>query len=84
VQRLIKDHKEKKIITPDEFKALFVDNWEKVWDNDFLRCTAHKLAALTGMRCSEVLGLRGEYVFNDHIYLCGQYDEYGYREQKPR
>ncbi|MDR0496191.1 MAG: tyrosine-type recombinase/integrase, partial [Treponema sp.] len=47
-------------------------------------CTANKLAALTGMRCGEVLGLRGEYVFDDHIYLAGQYDAYGYRETKTK
>jgi len=36
------------------------------------------------MRCCEVLGLRGEFVYDDHIFLCGQYDEYGYRETKTK
>jgi integrase len=54
VQRLIDDTSERKLITHDEFRALFVDDWRSVWDNDLLRCTANKLAALTGMRCSEV------------------------------
>nr|AGS51550.1 hypothetical protein [uncultured bacterium contig00004] len=36
------------------------------------------------MRCCEVLGLKGEYVYDDHLYLCGQYDEYGYRETKTK
>jgi len=84
VQKLIKESREKKIITQDEFKALFTANWKKVWDNDLLMCTAHKLAALTGMRCSEVLGLKGEYVFDKHLYLCGQFDDYGYRETKTK
>jgi site-specific recombinase XerD len=84
VQRLIKETKEKKIITQDEFKAMFVDDWKKVWDNDLLMCTAHKLAALTSMRCSEVLGLKGEYVFDNYLYLCGQFDDYGYRETKTK
>jgi integrase len=84
VERLLKEKKGKKIITPDEFKALFVDDWKKVWGNDVLRCTANKIAALTGMRCCEVLGLRGEFVYDDHIFLCGQYDEYGYRETKTK
>jgi integrase len=84
VQKLLKEEKEKKIVTQDEFKALFVADWKKAWDNDFLMCTAHKLAALTGMRCSEVLGLKGEYVFDDYLYLCGQFDDYGYRETKTK
>ncbi|MDR0444084.1 MAG: site-specific integrase [Treponema sp.] len=84
VDKLLKKKKAKKIITPDEFKSLFVEDWKTVWDNDYLCCTANKLAALTGMRCGEVLGLRGEYVFDDHIYLAGQYDAYGYRETKTK
>jgi integrase len=78
------DRKALKIITQEEFKAIFVNNWRRVWNNDLLLCTTNKIAALTGMRCSEVLGLRGEYVYDDHIFLCGQYDEYGYRETKTK
>ena len=85
VQKLLDDSIDREIITPDEFKALFCGDWRQVWDNDLLRCTANKLAALTGMRISEVLGLRGEYVFDDHIYLCAQYDrKYGYRDTKTK
>jgi integrase len=84
VEKLLNNRKDKEIITPDEFKMLFVDDWKKVWDKDLLRCTANKIAALTGMRCCEVLGLRGEYVYDDHLFLCGQYDEYGYRETKTK
>jgi integrase len=84
VQKLLKETKEKRIITQDEFKALFVNDWKKVWDNDLLMCTAHKLAGLTSMRCSEVLGLKGEFVFDKHLYLCGQFDDYGYRETKTK
>jgi integrase len=63
---------------------LFVGSWENVWDKDVIMYTANKLAALTGMRCSEILGLKGEYVFDDHLYLCGQFDDYGYRETKTK
>ena len=84
VEKLLDEKTDKKIITHVEFKALFVDDWKKVWGNDLLRCTANKIAALTGMRCCEVLGLRGEFVYDDHIFLCGQYDEYGYRETKTK
>jgi integrase len=82
--RLMNDRKALKIITQDEFKAIFVKDWRRVWNNDLLLCTTNKIAALTGMRCSEVLGLRGEYVYDKHIFLCGQYDEYGYRETKTK
>jgi len=75
VEKLMQEQKKKKIITPKEFWALFSDDWKKVWDNNFLMCTAHKLAGLTGIRCCEILGLKGEYVFDDHIYICAQYTE---------
>jgi integrase len=84
VERLMNDRKQIKIITQDEFRALFTGDWKTVWENDFLQYTANKLAACTGIRCGEILGLRGEYVFDDHFFLCGQYDEYGYRETKTR
>ena len=84
VQKLLKEEREKKIVTQDEFKAVFVTDWKKVWDDDLIMYTAHKLSALTGMRCGEVLGLKGEYVFDDHLNLCGQFDDYGYRETKTK
>jgi integrase len=84
MEKLVNDRRNIKIITREEFKALFVKDWKRVWDNDRISYTANKLAALTGMRSSEVLGLRGEYVFDDHIYLCRQYDEYGYRDTKTK
>jgi integrase len=85
VEKLLDDRKEKQIITDDEFKSLFTDGWEKAWNNDLLLCTAHKLAALTGIRCCELLGLRGEFVFDDHIYICAQHDnKYGYRDTKTK
>jgi integrase len=84
LEKLVNDRKDIKIITREEFKALFVKDWKKVWDNDRISYTANKLAALTGMRSSEILGLRGEYVFDDHLYLCKQFDEYGYRDTKTK
>jgi integrase len=83
-ERLLNDRKDLEIITREEFKKIFVHDWSAVWDNDLIRCLANKLAALTGMRCSEVLGMTGEQVFEDHIFLCAQYDEYGYRETKTK
>ena len=84
VQKLLNDAGERIIITQDEFKALFVDGWKKIWNNDLLVCMANKLAALTGLRCCEILGLKGEYVYDDHIYVCAQYDKYGYRPTKTK
>ena len=83
-EKLLNDRKELKLVTHDEFKQLFVDDWRKVWNSDFVQYASNKIAALTRMRCSEVLGLRGEFVYDDHIFLCGQYDEYGYRETKTK
>ncbi|MDR1315662.1 MAG: tyrosine-type recombinase/integrase [Spirochaetales bacterium] len=82
--RLVNDRREIKIITREEFRKLFVGDWKRVWDNDRISCAANKLAALTGMRASEVLGLRGGFVYEEHIYLCKQYDEYGYRDTKTK
>jgi integrase len=84
VEKLVNDRKDIRIITPEEFKKLFVKDWKRVWDNDRISYTANKLAALTGMRAGEVLGLKGGFVYDDHIYLCKQYDEYGYRDTKTK
>jgi len=84
VKGLIENKKDKKIATQDEFDALFNEDWKTVWNNDFLVCTANKLAALTGMRCCEVVGLRGELVFDDHLFKSGQFDKYGYRKTKTK
>jgi integrase len=82
--RLVNDRKEIKIITQEEFKKLFVNDWEQVWEGDYISYTANKLAALTGMRASEVIGLKSGFVYDEHIYLCMQYDEYGYRPTKTK
>jgi integrase len=84
VEKLVNDRRAIKIITPEEFKKLFVGDWKRIWDNDRISYAANKLAALTGMRASEVLGLKGGFVYEDHIYLCKQYDEYGYRDTKTK
>ncbi len=44
----------------------------------------NKLAALSGMRVSEILGLKGSCLFDDHIYVCMQHDAYGYRPTKTK
>ena len=82
--KLVKDCKAIKIITRDEFKKLFLGDWGKVWGNDRITYTANKLAALTGMRASEVAGLRGEFLYEGYLYLCKQYDRFGYRDTKTK
>jgi integrase len=84
MEKLVNDRWEIKIITRAEFRKLFVNDWRRVWEKDRITYTANKLAAVTGMRASEVLGLKGGFVYDDHIYLCKQYDEYGYRETKTK
>jgi integrase len=84
VERLINDRDEIKIITPLEFKKLFVNDWRRVWEGNFIACTVNKLAALSGMRVSEILGLKGSCLFDDHIFVCMQHDNYGYRPTKTK
>ena len=85
VERLRNDRKKIRIITREEFKALFTGDWRQVWGNDLLCYTANKLAACTGIRCGEILGLRGEYVYDGHFLLCGQYNyKYGYTDTKTK
>jgi integrase len=45
---------------------------------------ANRLASLTGMRAGEILGLRGEFVFDDYLLICGQYGEFGYGKTKTK
>jgi integrase len=59
--KLINNRKEIQIVTQDEFKKLFIGDWMRVWENDRIAYTANKLAALTGMRSAEVMGLKGCY-----------------------
>jgi len=84
VERLINNCKTIKIITPLEFKKLFVGDWRKVWEDNRIVYTVNKLAALSGMRASEILGLKGSCLYDDHIYVCMQHDVYGYRPTKTK
>ncbi|MDR2246700.1 MAG: tyrosine-type recombinase/integrase [Treponema sp.] len=55
-----------------------------MWGDDRVSYLGNKLAACTGMRASEILGLRGEYIYDEYIHVCAQYDEYGYRPTKTK
>ena len=66
------------ILSVEEAKKLFPFDWSTVWSNKVI-FNAHRMAACTGLRIGELLGLRGEYVFDDYIYITGQYSQrFGY------
>jgi integrase len=78
VKELKTEEPERIILSLEELRKLFPADWKTVWDNEVIY-KAHKLAACTGMRISELRGLRGKYVFADHIHVCGQYTRHGYK-----
>jgi integrase len=78
VQRLKNDRKGIEIITAEEVRRLFPKNYQTVWGGREIAYVANKLASLTGMRAGEILGLRGEFVFDNYILVCGQYGPFGY------
>jgi integrase len=84
VKKLKNDRKAIEIITPAEVRLLFPLHWETVWGDDRISYLGNKLAACTGMRASEILGLRGEYIYDEYIHVCAQHDEYGYRPTKTK
>jgi integrase len=78
VLRLKEDCKEKEILTLDEVQKLFPKNYKTIWDDREIAYVANRLGSLTGMRIGEILGLRGEFVYDNYILVCGQYPKYGY------
>ena len=65
-------------------QKLFPKNYKAVWGDKEIAYIANRLGSLTGMRIGEILGLRGEFVFDKHILVCGQYGEYGYCKTKTK
>jgi len=78
VKRLKDDRKAIQILTVEEVQKLFPKNYKTIWGDMDIAYAACRLASLTGMRIGEILGLRGEYVFDDYIYVCGQFGSKGY------
>jgi integrase len=76
VEELRDDQDEIKILTPGETKKLFPPVWQRVWRN-YTAFSVNRLAAATGMRIGELMGLKTEYVFDDYIHVCAQYTEDG-------
>jgi integrase len=81
VQDLPKEQAGIDILKLEEVRKLFNRDSGEVWGSRCV-CIANKLAAFTGMRIGEVLGLRGEHVFDDYITVCGQYTRYGFLKTK--
>jgi integrase len=81
-KKLRHERREVKIITFEEAQKLFPDRWSDVWDN-YTCYVANKLAAFTGMRFGEVLGVRSECVHEGYLDVGMQYsDTAGYSEVK--
>jgi integrase len=83
--KLLKDNRKKiDILTAEEAQKLFPQNYPSVWGDKFVVFAANKLASLTGMRIGEILGLRGEYVFDNYILVCGSFGRFGYGNTKTK
>jgi integrase len=82
VKRLKNDRKKLIIHNIQEVQKIFPENYKTVWGDNEITYIANRLASLTGMRIGEVMGLRGEYVFDKYIHVCGQYGEFGYGPTK--
>ena len=81
VKPLREDIKKRELLENEEVRTLFGSDWEKYWDNEMC-CFINKLAACTGMRIGELLGLKGEFVVDNKITVNGQYGAYGYTDTK--
>jgi integrase len=84
VLRLKNDRKKLEILNVGEVQKLFPKNYKTIWGGKELAYIANRLASLTGMRIGEILGLRGEFVFDNYILVCGQYGEFGYGKTKTK
>jgi integrase len=84
IKKLIAYNKEVQILKTEEVQKLFPADWGKIWPS-YEIYLFNKLAACTGMRLSEIVGLQNDRVFNDHIHVCMQYSKkYGIRPLKTK
>ena len=84
IKKLIAHNKEVQILKNDEVYKLFPADWRKIWDS-YEIYVFNKLAACTGMRMSEIVGLQCNNVYGDHIHVCVQYSKkYGIRPLKTK
>jgi site-specific recombinase XerD len=84
IKKLIAHNKEVQILKIEEVQKLFPVDWTKIWES-FEVYTFNKLAACTGMRLSEIIGLQISNIHDDYILVCSQYSEkYGVRPLKTK
>ena len=80
VERLRNNKKKIEILKLEEVRRLFPENYRTIWGDKEIAYAANLLASVTGMRIAEILGLRGEYIFDNYILVCGQYGANGYQD----
>ena len=78
IKELKRNDVDREIFTVEEVKKLFSPNWAELWSNETVYIM-NRLAACTGMRMGEIRGLMGKYVFDDYVFVCGQYTPTGYK-----
>jgi integrase len=84
IKKLVAHNREVHILKHDEVQKLFPSDWREIWDS-YEVYIINKLAACTGMRLSEILGLQTGRVMEDHIHVCSQYlEKYGIRPLKTK
>jgi len=74
IKKLMPNNKEVKILKHEEVQKLFPADWKKIWKS-YEVYLFNKLAACTGMRLSEIIGLQAEHIHEDHIHVCVQYSK---------
>jgi integrase len=80
VKKLKSEEIVRDILSVEETHRLFPADWSSIWDSKLVY-RAHWLASCTGLRIGELMGLRGEYVFDDYLFITGQYNYFGYSAQ---
>ena len=84
INKLVAYNKEVQILKNEEVQRLFPADWRRIWDS-YEVYIFNKLAACTGMRMSEIIGLQCGCIYNDYIHVCTQYSrEYGTRPLKTK
>jgi integrase len=77
VKKVKTEDVKRSILTLSEVKRLFGVSWETVWE-DWTAYKVNLLAACTGMRISELRGIKKDVIFSDAIFVKGQYTRRGY------